>query len=29
MLVNGRNAEFGDRTADGDVLAIFPMIGGG
>ena len=29
MMVNGRNAELGDRTADGDVLAIFPVIGGG
>ena len=29
MMVNGRNAELGDRPADGDVLAIFPVIGGG
>lgn len=29
MMVNGRNAEFGDRPVQGDVLAIFPVIGGG
>ena len=29
MMVNGRNVEFDDRPAEGDVLAIFPIIGGG
>jgi molybdopterin converting factor small subunit len=29
MMVNGRNAEFGDQPAEGDVVAIFPVIGGG
>jgi sulfur carrier protein ThiS len=28
-MLNGRNVELGDRTADGSVLAIFPVIGGG
>ncbi len=29
MMVNGRNVEFDDRPAEGSVLAIFPVIGGG
>ncbi len=29
MMVNGRNVEFDDRPAEGGVLAIFPVIGGG
>ncbi len=29
MMVNGRNVEFDDRLADGSVLAVFPVIGGG
>ena len=29
MVVNGRNVEFDDRPAEGSVLAIFPVIGGG
>jgi molybdopterin converting factor small subunit len=29
MMVNGRNAEFGDRAASDGVVAIFPVIGGG
>jgi molybdopterin synthase sulfur carrier subunit len=29
MMVNGRNVEFADRPAEGGVLAIFPVIGGG
>jgi sulfur-carrier protein len=29
MMVDGRNVEFDDRPADGSVLAIFPVIGGG
>ena len=29
MMVNGRNVEPDHRPADGDVLAIFPVIGGG
>lgn len=29
MMINGRNAEFDDRPAAGDVLAVFPVIGGG
>lgn len=29
MMVNGRNVELDDRPAEGSVLAIFPVIGGG
>ncbi len=29
MMINGRNAEFDDRTTGGDVVAVFPVIGGG
>jgi sulfur carrier protein ThiS len=29
LLVNGRNMELADRAADGDIVAIFPVIGGG
>jgi molybdopterin synthase sulfur carrier subunit len=29
MMVNGRNVEFDDQPAEGCVLAIFPVIGGG
>jgi molybdopterin converting factor small subunit len=29
MMVNGRHVEFDHRPADGDVLAVFPVIGGG
>lgn len=29
VMVNGRNAGFDDRPAEGSVLAVFPVIGGG
>jgi sulfur-carrier protein len=29
ILVNGRHAELTTRLAEGDVLAIFPPVGGG
>jgi len=29
VLVGGRHAELTDRAADGDVVAVFPKVGGG
>ncbi len=29
VMVNGRHAEFDQPLADGDVVAIFPVVGGG
>lgn len=28
-LINGRHSKLGDKIQDGDVLAIFPPVGGG
>lgn len=29
LMVNGRRADLGQLLADGDVLGIFPLVGGG
>lgn len=29
IMINGKNSELGDKLSDGDIIAIFPPVGGG